>query len=405
MLKQIFGISTIAGMLFVAGCGPGSGGASVPNIVPASHGANALGAIVFRVPLARNSVRAPNSHNSGKSSDAQTVKPLYVSAETSGMTLLVDGTVAINDAQIPNLGTDATPPPNASGSCGTLPNGQSCAYSFVLGTNQNQGYYVGTITTTLIPGPHTIGIVLQDTPANKNFVLSEGQATYTLVPGSNAPATMFLEGVMDSAYLCDANCDGTIGAPAGQLADGSYNVVAYACDEGGWCIPYQTDNNNNAVPFDNGGSYSLVECDTVTGKTCTGNAGIVQIETCDSGGTTPVPAASQPDLTACTPAAGAGPFTLPGQYTYEEQVAALPAPAGTVWYLAGMLTNIKCLTPGTTNVAMIYNGPSTGGVTGFSYNSSNYPTSGQIISAVPAYAGFGNTIAVNCNSNLTITLQ
>jgi hypothetical protein len=403
MSRHAFAFAALAGMLFAAGCAGGFSGGGGGGVPPygGHHSANAQGNITFRIPEKGSGVRAPES--GARSNGAQSVKPQYISAETSAMTLIIDGSVAINDAQIPNLGTDATPPPNASGSCGTLPNGQSCSYSFVLGTGSNQGYYVATISVTLIPGPHTVGVVLQDTPANNNFVLSEGQANYTLVPGSNTPATLFLEGVMDSAFLCDATCDGQIGAPAGQLADGSYNVVAYACDEGGWCIPYQTDNNSNAVPFDNGGNYSLTECDTVSGKTCTGNTGIVQLETCDTGGSTPVAFGANGGEglgppAACTPAAGSGPFTIPGQYRYANQ-------GTSVNYLMGMVTNIKCLKPGSTNVAMIYNGPSSGGVTGFSYSSSNYPTAGQIISSVPAYPSFGNTIAVNCSANLTITLQ
>ncbi|HEY9084725.1 MAG TPA: hypothetical protein VIN40_02090 [Candidatus Tyrphobacter sp.] len=401
MSRQVFAFAALAGMLFAAGCGGGFSGGNGGGIPPhgGHHNPNAQGNITFRIPAVAGHAVAPSSgaHSRG----AQSVRPQYVSAETSAMTLTVDGTVAVNDVAIPNLGTEATPPPNASGSCGTLPNGQSCTYSFVLGTNQDQGYYVGTITVTLIPGPHTIGIVLQDTPANNNFVLSEGQATYTLVPGANAPATLFLEGVMDSAFLCDAACDGNIGAPGGQLGDGSYNIVAYACDEGGWCIPYQT--NVNPVPFDNGGSYSLTECDTVSGKTCTGNTGIVKLETCDSGGSTPVAYGANGGQglgppAACTPAAGSGPFNIPGQYRYTNQ-------GTSVNYLMGMVTNIKCLTPGSTNVAMVYNGLSSGGVTGFPYNSSNYPTTGQIISSVPAYPSFGNVIAVNCSANLTITLQ
>ncbi len=309
------------------------------------------------------------------------------------MSLLVDGAYALGTAttpfQIPNFGVDATPPPNASGSF-TLSNGQSGTYAFTLATGANLGYYVATLNLTLIPGPHTIGVVLQDTPANNNFVLSEGQIAVNLVPGSNT-ATLSLNGVLDSAYLCDATCDGNIGT---QLADGSWDVVVFVSDESGYAINYQT-----GVPFANKSNYSLEEVNSAVriGPASPSTNGIVEINECSTPGCTAPLAASGttgPNLV--------GPFFTPGQYqTFNQGVG-----SGTP-YIAGINANIKCVKPGTTYVAAVLNtsSPSAGAVNGFDYTSLNYPTPGEILAEVPASINFGNVLTVNCSANLSLTVQ
>ncbi len=382
-------LAALVGLALATGCaGSGSGSsAPAPNVLPSQSNALANGSVNFLVPI-----KGTNKHialERGK------VKPQYVSAGTAAMSLLVDGVLALDDFQFP-----AVLP--ASGGF-TLTNGQSGTYSFAVGTSTNLGYYVVTIAFTLIPGPHTIGVVLQDTPANNNFVLSEGQAAYTLVPGANNAATLYLEGVMDSGFWCDANCDGTpLESP---LADGSWDLSVFVSDENGYSLFSQVGNNGNAVSFDNGSSYSMQECDTITGSPtslpegCSGNAGIVQLTACGTGealALDPVPA-------DCAVNGDIGPFTYPGKYQSFSQGVGNAA-----GYIGGELVNIKCLTPGTTTVAMVANpaNASTGSVTGFNYTGTNYPRPGQVLGPIPAAGGeFGNTPAVNCSAGLTLTIQ
>ncbi|MHB1797005.1 MAG: hypothetical protein ACYCUI_01765 [Vulcanimicrobiaceae bacterium] len=416
MPRYIFASAALAGMLLAVGCGGGGAGAGGGSgsvggsggVLPQSEMAS--GSVTFLIPI-KGQLTKPLGTTQSRNAQAHLVRPLYVSPETSSMSLLIDGHSALNDFQIPDLGTDATPPPNTSGSF-TLADGQTGTYAFALGNGSSQGYYVATINLTLVPGPHTIGVVLQDTPANNNFVLSEGQTNYTLASGSNAPATLYLRGVMDSGFLCDATCDGNIGP---LQPDGSANIEAFVCDEGGWCMPYQVESDNvTPVLFDNG-SYSIQECDTIGGsrptETCSGNTGIVELTGCGTGASI----SYDPAPPACVPQPSAnadgslGPFTYPGQYQVENQVGTNCTSASTpLCYVAGELVNIRCLKQGTTNVAMVADAtdPSTGSVTGFTYTSTNYPTTpDQIFGAVPAYPSFGNHLAVNCTANLALTVQ
>jgi len=311
------------------------------------------------------------------------------------MSLAVDGALALDDFQFPT-----TLP--ASGDF-TLISGQSGTYSIAAGTSLNAGYYVVTIAFALTPGPHTIGVVLQDTPTNDNFVLSEGQATYTLAPGANNAATLYLEGVMDSGYWCDANCDTTpLETP---LGDGSWNLSVLVSDENGFPIFSQLETGASAVPFDNGSSYSMRECDAITGSPaslpegCSGNAGIVQLTACGTGEALTL----DPAPAACTVNSDIGPFTSPGQYT----IFAAEGIGNAGGYVAGELVNVKCLTPGTTTVAMVANPAnlSTGSVSGFNYTSANYPHPGQVLGPVPIADEGGNTVAVNCTAALALTVQ
>jgi len=292
--------------------------------------------------------------------------------------MLVDGAYA--------LGTSGTPfaiptLPNSSAPVnGTfaLANGQAGTYSFALGTNANQGFYVATLAFALLPGPHTIGVVLEDSSTNHNFVLSEGQIAVNLIAGSNTQPNLILEGVMDSGFLCDAACDGQVGT---QLADGSWNVVAIPTDEGGYAIVPQVDSHNAVVPFDNGSSYYIKEFDANN---------IVAIAGCSTFQCTPA--------VTGTSTSSIGPFTSPGSWRYTNQVVSNV-------FVAGTDINIKCLKLGSTSVGMVTSpsSPSTGGVTGFSYVG-DYPGPNQTLGQVPAAPSFGNVLTVNCSADLTLTL-
>lgn len=341
---------------------PSPGQPSVTTQAPVTKPANAKSTI--SIPLGHTALGPPSS----AVRVAASAKPEFLDANSNGgITVIFDGQTVANDVVFaPNGGssnvtvTEGETGPSGSG---TLPNGGSYAYTTVYTFTNTQGSGSGnqpyadvTLTYTTTPGSHTLGVVQTDGPcadggpclSNTNgYVLSEGQQTFSLQPGANTPTLLVLRGVLQSAYLCDAACDGH---PGGYSSNG-YDITVFAADESGDAIPYQVDANATPVPFDNG-SYQIVETDANNIVTIT-----------------------QPALS----------YSTPGQAAHS---------------LYGEDISIACNQAGSTTVAaeLVPGGPSLGSVAGFTYTSQNYPVAGSVLASVGADQYFGNTLAVNCTS-------
>ncbi len=189
-------ISTLA--LSLAACGGGGGGIT-PNqpTAPSSpttpqNGAKATASISFKVPL------IPAS-NVGTSSAAR--RPQDLSPGTDKISFIVDGTSIFKDVEVANYN-------NANGGAGVFnfANGQSITLAY----GAQATYFTVTLGLSVLPGRHTFGVVLKSgTPA---YVLSEGQATYTLNPGANdlSANPLALSGVVASGYIsCDTEAENT----------------------------------------------------------------------------------------------------------------------------------------------------------------------------------------------------
>jgi len=362
--------------MVTAACSGGSSPNSVsliPGKPPGAPGTQsaATSSLSFRIPLASHNKRVPSSLGR----KAGITKPMYVSAYgNGGFTVIFDGqTVMNNQSFAPTLDSNGNPVPGPgpSGSA-TMPNGGTFSYtSTIVNNGSNVPYVQVNANYTTIPGSHTVGVVQTDGPcvpdqykrelciSNTNgFVLAEGQTTFMLDAGSNAPNTLFLKGVIESAYLCDAACDGQAGTPD---SNGFYSLIAYAADESGNTIYQQTDpgNNNSVVPFDNG-PYAIVETD--------GN-NIVSL-----GG-------------------HLGPYGAPGN----------DDPNGPY----GEAFTAKCNSVGTATVAMqlLRSGTSTGSVNGYTYSAANYPQAGSILSVVGADEYFGNVLTMDCTASGSLIIE
>lgn len=359
------GVLTLA----LAACGGGGGGSgpsgviSPPTTAPTSapQGNRATTTITFRVPAPPDG-SAPSS---GQRS------PRYISPGTDKLTLIIDGVKAFNSTQISNTGGPQNYTSGDGNTIVTLNNTQSGA-DFV---------FVATIDT--LPGNHTLGVALiSGTPA---IVMSEGQATYALSPGPNAPQSLTLKGVLGSGYI---EC----GSDAGNLANngcsgsfdtntGLYTLTAVGADYNGFPIVYQA-----GVNFDNGG-FSVVATSGGSNIALSNN----------------------------------GPFTSPG-----NQLTAGPSGA---WYVAGAFTygqpfNVQCVHLGTASLGLTnaQQGP-TNPVTGMTYtyfppnpeSTSNYPGSGALPVGSkkpgdPYHSGNNphavyHLATVNCDANLQLTLN
>ena len=303
---------------------------------------------------------------------------MYVSNDTANASIVLDGSTVVSSIAV-NQSTAVT-----KAIPGT--NGETFSYTSTPVTDANNaGYYQVNATLNLMPGSHTLGVVLT---AADGFVLSEDQETYTLTGGNNPNATMYLKGVADSAYLCDwPNCDGGLGMPA---ADGTYTLMAFAADHEGDSIPQQLDANGNAIPLANG-PISILETD---------NNNVVTI-------------------------GNSGPWNDSGSDATMHNGYSKTVPNG---WAAGHRIEIKCNSMGTATVAMKLsaNGPSHGIVNGFDYSAlidtskdpvdpangtpwavtqtSVWTTPGQSIGTVPTFQDFGNSMNVNCDAALNLTI-
>jgi hypothetical protein len=341
--------------------------APTPSTSPAPTPTNASGTVVISIPIGRTALGPPSS----ALRTAASAKPAFLDANSNGgITAIFDGQTIANDVAFAPNGNVTQGETGPSGS-GTLPNGGSFAYTTVYTFTNSQGSGSGnqpyadmTLTYTTVPGSHTLGVVQTDGPcadggpclSNTNgYVLSEGQQTFSLQPGANTtPTSLVLRGVLQSAYLCDAACDGG----PGVYSNGAYDITVFVADESGTAVPYQVDASGNPVPFDNG-SYQIVETD---------GSKIVTI--------------TQP----------ASSYSTPGQALHS---------------LYGEDITISCNQVGTTTVAaeLVPGGPSSGSVAGFTYTAQNYPVAGSVLGSVGADQYFGNTLAVNCTSTGGLTVQ
>ena len=375
MFKRIF---ALAAMMAVAACSGGGGGSTntLPNPGSGSGGgttqANAKSSATFFVPVNRTMGGAPTTTSAFRTAASARLHPMFIDANSNGaIAVLLDGNNFANVPFAPN-GNVSEGQQGPQGS-GKLPNGGSYTYDVTYTDTNSQGSGAGNqpyakivVTYTTMPGTHTLGLVQTDGPCQADsygrescisgtngYVLAEGQEALNLQPGDNGATTMILRGVMQSAYLCDENCDGH----AGSYSANGYDIFVFVADESGDTIPFQKDANSNPVPFDNG-SYQVVEQD--------GN-NVVTI--------------SKP-----------GPFSSPGTDAHN---------------LYGVEEHIACNKVGTTTVAaeLLSTDPSVGSVTGFNYTANNYPAAGSVLSSVGADQFYGNTLSVNCTATGSITVE
>ncbi len=370
MKLRLLGAAALA--LALAACGGGSGGGSgsgAPVAVPPAttppppNSNRATATISFRVPAPPDGTAPSSSARS----------PRYISPGTDKLTLIIDGVKAFNNQSILNTGPAQTYT-SADGNTIVVLNNSISGADFV---------FVATIDT--LPGNHTFGVALiSGTPA---IVMSEGQATYALLPGPNNPQALALKGVIGSGYIqCDTdahNLQGNACANSFNTTTALYTLTAVAADYNGFPIPNQT-----GVGFDNGSTgFSVVATSGGSNIALTNN----------------------------------GPFTTPG-----TQLTA--GPSGS-WYVDGSFTygqpfNVQCVHLGTATLGLTnpQQGP-TNPLTGLTYtyfppnpqSSSNYPGSGALPTGskthTGTHAGVGtdhnavtNLATVNCDASLQLTL-
>ncbi|HEX3469043.1 MAG TPA: hypothetical protein VHT05_13275 [Candidatus Elarobacter sp.] len=399
--------------LTLTACGGGGGGGTTPtpvtpgNPTPQPNSkASASVKVSFTVPVPTGHTNPSSSARGVKAvrrlKSLSSRKPLYVSPDTKGFFIFLDGTAifgTVSTGSSPNTPATFAPGGPYNANANSIPGGGTASYTVTQQTataptpTPGQGctvttcsnpYTYDTVTATMdvLPGSHTIGAVLT---AADGFVLSEDQESVTLNGGSNPAVGFFLKGVADSAFWCDAACDGGDG---NANADGSYTLQVFATDHEGDAIPYQLS-GSTPISLDNG-PVTLVETDSN-------------------------------NVVTITPA---GPFTNPGndnQVSYTE--------AGQSSIASGWLVNIKCNSVSTTTVAVKVGTNNSGGVNGFNYsadidsskdpvdpnaptyNPSTTPTTrvytnaGQYIDTVPVQQDFGNELQVNCDAALNLTFE
>jgi hypothetical protein len=174
-----------------------------------------------------------------------------ISPATDKFALVLDGVEIVKDVEVANYNNAGT---------FTDANGDSVSLQFTGFAS----YFTVTAVITTTPGQHNFGVVLKSgTPA---YVLSEAQATYTLVPTFNGQlaqtlGALTLNPALGSGYIeCDTWAENS-GSPAGSCNNGqnfiggTYYLSAVAADYDGFPIVSQ-----GSTAFDNG-SYSVVETD------------------------------------------------------------------------------------------------------------------------------------------------
>lgn len=383
-MKRVLVAALAVSTISLAACG-GGGGNSAPVMQPPvvattqpQQKATAVQSVSFRIPFSVTLSGGP------KSSPSSTKRsPKYISPDTSILTFVIDGTV------LPNISVTPVAPGTDTPQTGSVSfaNGQSLTYTTTAVTDANgSSYYQVTANMDLVAGARTLGVLLR---AADGFVLSEAQGSYLLSGGTNPAATMVLKPVADSAFMCDwPNCDGNLGT---MNADGTYTIVAFASDHEGDTIVQAAAPPASGTAFANG-PISIVEPDGL---------GVVTIT-------------------------NGGPFTDAGSDENLHNGYAASVPGG--WY-AGHAFTMKCNTTGSTTVAvkLAANSPAAGAVNGFDYtalidtskdpvnagNGTPFPvtqtsvwtTPGQIIGTVPTFQDFGNSLHVNCDASMNLTLS
>jgi hypothetical protein len=383
MDTRIFFAASLA--LALAACSGGGGGGSttplpVATATPATPNSSsmALETISFSIPASSSGVSKPASAVRQKTS-LSFRKPLYVSPDTAAFTLSVDGNLVFN-------GVSATTP--ASRGTTNIPNETGTASYSVSnttntapqGTNGTGSYYTISMNVNAQPGTHTIGVVMT---AADGFVLSERQKTLNLTAGINAPSTYYLHGVVDSAFWCDAACDGGTGQ---ESSAGVYTLDVFATDHEGDAIAYQ-QNSGDIAAFDNG-PVTAVETD---------NNNIVTI-------------------------GNGGPFANPGNaFTVDYQEGGQAVQEG--WPIT-----LQCQNVGSTTVALEVGPQAAGPVSGFNYSAQIntsadpvnpnapvynpyptpqtgvYTTPNQLVGTVPVAQDFGNELNIVCPPGLGLII-
>jgi hypothetical protein len=374
MFSKATALTSISALaLTLAGCGGGGGGGSTPTltIAPTTTPA-AAGRATTTI-----SIRIAGAAAAAASSSQR--RPQFISPGTDKLSFFIDGAGAFSNVQV-----DSAPQPytssdgNTKATFGCIPGGADVTC---------------TLTVDTLPGSHVFGVVIKGgSPA---IILSEGQATYALLPGSNTPATLALLGVMGSGYiLCDT--DAHVAEANGcqhsfNTTTGLYTLTAVAADYEGMAIPYQTL-SATPIAFDNG-SYSVVETDASAG-------GAHPVLTLTNNG----PFANPGNALSAEPSGG---FFVPGTFAYGNHF------------------NVQCNVLGTATLglAITQQGP-TSAVTGQSYtyfppnpeSTSNYPGGPQTMLRGSKYPGNPNyhsgnnpnaihdLVTVNCDANLVLTL-
>lgn len=363
MKIRLLSLAAVAGITLAA-CGGSTGSlGSVPAPNPGAHGSSAKGTLTMRVPMTFAGIRVPSERGvqNGKR------KPMFVDGNSNGaVNLYFDGTNILDFSS--NTNPQVGPGPSGSGG---LSYGGSYSWTSQIGQVGNQFVATVNVSYSTIPGPHTIAAVQTNGQCdvgqdpcwsnNDGYVIAEGKTTALLQPGSGNSTTLYLQGVMESAYLCDTACDGG----SGQVdSNGDFDINVYVADENGTAIPYQVEaDGTTVVPFDNG-SYQIVTADN---GSATGD-NILSI--------------TQPQTSYSTPGQAAS-----GNY--------------------GEGIKLHCLNVGSTIVQaqLLSSDPSKGNINAFNYTANNYPAAGSVLSTVGSDQYFGNTLHVLCNANGNINIQ
>jgi hypothetical protein len=238
-----------AAALTITGCGGGAGAAAIPpdSASSGSGSSSQTGNTKSGAKHATVSLSFKVPHNDSQASPASVArKPQFISPGENNITLIVDGAKVLDLADI-----------NASTSLTASPDGNTTVSVTYAAAST---YYVYIIGIDTLPGKHQIGVeVLGAAP---HAILSEAQATYTLQPGSNPPATMTLLGVLSNGYIECGNgpvdstkCASSYVADSTLGTGGGYTLTAIGADYDGFPIASQTNTG-----FDNGG-FTVVETD------------------------------------------------------------------------------------------------------------------------------------------------
>ena len=378
MRMNTIGYLSLAALLCVAACGgDGSGGssssgsASTAGTQTTSQQPTATGSVTMSIPLKNgdgNTVRTPTALGS---QSGTTLKPTFVDGGSNGyVKVFFDG---VQVAAFPTANLPSGPGPSGSAN---LANGGSFSYQSTISYVRNQPVATIAATYATVPGTHKIGAVQVNGPCassdpcipnNEGYVLAQGETAALLQPGQNADVSLYLRGVMQSAYICDyPACNGS-GLTVDQ--DGYYHLYVVVADENGTAITHQVDASGSTIPFDNS-YYAIVE---------TGNS-LLDIRT-----------------EAGKPIGGQSLYT-PGSDRQSDNGGSY-----------GVAIKVKCNAAGTTTLIAQLGpdgGKSIAPIAGFAATSgTNYPTANIALGSVGADQYFGNQLSLSCNGTGALTVQ
>ena len=366
-MKKMFPASlSIAAAILMTACGGGSD-ESTGSLQPQAAAAGNFSMTIPLDNLGDNPTRVPASVASG---DATSLKPMFIDGDSNGkVALYFDG---VNVLTITPSKPTLTPTTTVA-----LADGGYFKYSLtpgVVGNSQRVLTINGSYLT--VPGPHTFGAVQTNgpcetvgplcLPASDGYVLAQGEVKMNMSNGANPDAKLYMRGVMQSVYICDAACDGHQGAVDG---DGFYHVYVVVADENGTAITHQ-ESNGSVIPFDNG-SYQIRE---------------------DKG--------ANPDalLSIKTEAGG----DIVGKSMFAPGIDR--ANGG-----YGVSIKFKCVHPGKTKLVAQLDangGASVAPIGGFTAQSGvNYPVANMVLGSVGAAQNFGNQLDVDCDASGKLTIM